>query len=254
LAAALTSSAQGARQNPLSRILRQTEDAHPNALWHVVHGLCVRDMKASGNPAPCAEVNLAAGYAVLKDLSRKTQYLLVPTDRITGIESPALLAPDAPNYWRAAWSARRFIEQRAGRPLPREDIGLAVNSVPGRTQNQLHIHIDCVKLGVILTLRSNAARLGAHWTPLDLWGRTYRARWIADPDLSATDPFKLLARSSARARADMGRETIVLVGATRAGAKPGFIMLADRAEGDDTAAGEELLDHHCQILSQPAPG
>ena len=38
--------------------------------------------------------------------------------------------------------------------MPRDDISLAVNSVYGRSQNQLHIHIDCVRSDVRNALRA----------------------------------------------------------------------------------------------------
>ncbi|MET0331942.1 MAG: CDP-diacylglycerol diphosphatase, partial [Dyella sp.] len=43
------------------------------------------------------------GYAILKDHHGPAQYLLIPTARITGIESPLLLRAGAPNYFAAAW-------------------------------------------------------------------------------------------------------------------------------------------------------
>jgi hypothetical protein len=46
---------------------------------------------------------------------------------ICGIESPALLRENAPNYWEAAWDARRFVEEGARRQLPRDKIGMAIN-------------------------------------------------------------------------------------------------------------------------------
>ena len=91
-------------------------------------------------------------YAVLKDANGPTQYLLLPTARIVGIESPALQAPDAINYFAAAWDARRFVEEALGHDLPGDRVGLAVNSVLARTQNQLHIHIDCIRADVRATL------------------------------------------------------------------------------------------------------
>ena len=44
-----------------------------NALWHVVHDLCVTDMKISGSPAPCLAVDRAAGWPALKDMRGATQ-------------------------------------------------------------------------------------------------------------------------------------------------------------------------------------
>ncbi len=237
----------------LKRAVARAEAAHPNALWHVVHGLCLRDMKASGNPAPCAKVDLAGRYAVVKDVERKTQYLLVPTDHVAGIESPALLAPDTPNYWQAAWLARGMIEQQLGRPIPRDQIGLAINSMTGRTQDQLHIHIDCVKPRIRKALAAAAPRLGPHWTRLTFGADydSYRARWMGDADLGASDPFKLLARTDAAARADMSREALALIPATRPDGVRGFVLLADRTDDSHDAAAEELLDHKCLVLQAP---
>ena len=59
---------------------------HPNALWHVVHGLCLRDQRVTGQPAPCLSVDPREGYAVAPDLGHRTQVLLVPTVRLAGIE------------------------------------------------------------------------------------------------------------------------------------------------------------------------
>ncbi len=230
-----------------SRLVDKTAAQHPNALWHIVHDLCVTDMKASGNPAPCSRVDLAGGYAVLKDIQGRTQYLLIPTARISGIESPALLAADSPNYWQAAWAARGLFERRAG-ALPRERIGLAINSQYGRTQNQLHIHIDCARADVVQTLAASEARITAHWTHLTLGpaGHRYRARWIEGANLGDNDPFKILARSDPLARDDMAKETLVVIGAARADGSPGFVLLAGRDGEDNDGAGEELLDHRCQ--------
>jgi CDP-diacylglycerol pyrophosphatase len=65
---------------------------------------------------------------VLRAPSSATHVIVVPTALISGIESPALLRENAPNYWEAAWDARRFVEEGARRPLPRDKIGMAINS------------------------------------------------------------------------------------------------------------------------------
>lgn len=254
IAALALTTARAARLGGLSLAVHQAETSHPSALWHVVHDLCVTDMATRGHAAPCAAVNLGAGFAVVHDPAHPTQLLLVPTARLSGIESPALQTQGSPNYWQAAWSARSLLERQVGRPLPREDVGLAINSVSSRTQDQLHIHIDCVRPDVQAVLRAHAGAIGPHWMTLSpaLLGRPYRVRWIAGAELGHADPFKLLARSDPKARANMGAEGLFLVGASRGG-RPGFILLSHR---DDLARGEigaaeELLDHQCRVLSQP---
>jgi CDP-diacylglycerol pyrophosphatase len=155
---------------PFSGAVIGTADADPDALWTIVHDRCVPDQQQYGDPAPCAWVNLSGGkqdgYAVLKDIAGTTQYLLIPTSRITGIESPAILAPDATNYFAAAWRARYFVEERAGGSLPRDWVSLAINSEVGRSQNQLHIHIDCIRADVHEELTQHAAEIRATWAPV----------------------------------------------------------------------------------------
>ncbi len=106
---------------------------------------------------PCVEVNIAAGldrgFAVLRAPSSATRVIVIPTTPISGIESPALLRENAPNYWEAAWEARRFVEEGARCQLPRDKIGMAINSAVSRSQNQLHIHVACIARRVHLHLR-----------------------------------------------------------------------------------------------------
>jgi len=227
----------------------------PDALWKVVHNLCVPGQERHGNPAPCRLVELRdgeeRGYALLKDLAGASQFLLIPTARIPGIESSALLAPDAPNYFAEAWRARRYLDRALGKVLPRDEIALAVNSMSGRSQNQLHIHIDCVRADVLVALGQYQDTIGDRWGALDaaLVGHHYMAVRVDGEDLDHTNPFTLLADGVPGAREDMGHHTLVVVGATFAGGQAGFIILDDRVNftAGDRASGEELQDHACAV-------
>jgi CDP-diacylglycerol pyrophosphatase len=223
--------------------------ANPDALWTIVHERCVPDQLRSASPRPCEIVDLAAGYSVLKDLVGETQFLLIPTARIGGIESPELLAPDAPNYFAHAWSVHALIGERAHRAVPRDAIALAINSIYGRTQNQLHIHIDCLRADVRAALRAHAAAIGESWSavPAPLAGHRYLARRLADLSVS---PFRLLAEGVPGAAAAMGSHTLVLAGATFPDGGDGFYLLDGRADlaSLDRGSGEELQDHGCAVL------
>ena len=208
-------------------------------------------MRQSQNPAPCAIVDLAAGYVVLKDIKGATQFLLMPTARISGIESPELLVPDAPNYWDQAWRARQFTERRAGKPLPREALSLAVNSQYGRSQNQLHIHIDCVRKDVRAALAAHRDAIIEDWTafPVKLAGQPWRAWRINGENLGTVNPFLLLAKGDPDAGAEMGKHTLAVVGMTWSDKVAGFALLDGR---HDPAAGnrgsaEDLQDHGCAL-------
>jgi CDP-diacylglycerol pyrophosphatase len=225
--------------------------ADSDALKKIVIGQCVPHQQAGRGPAPCAEVDLKGGFAVLKDKRGNTQFLLIPTKVVTGIEDRQTLAPGAPNYFAAAWAARRFTEKQAGKPIPRDDIGLSVNSAYGRSQNQLHIHIDCIRPEVRQALKDNDSRIGNVWAVLDadLAGHRYRAMRLDGAELER-NPFRVLSEGDEEAGAGMGRETLTVVGAVFPDGKPGFYLLADRAniETMDTASSETLLDHDCAVL------
>src|SRR5277367_495827 len=105
-----------------------------NALLHIVRTQCLPHWRTQQDPAPCLQIALPesgdeqAGYAVLPDRKGGAHFLLIPVRRLTGIESPALLEPGTPNYFTAAWQARSHMEHYLGRSLPRDAVGLAINS------------------------------------------------------------------------------------------------------------------------------
>lgn len=229
---------------------RMVAAAHsPNVLWHIVHEQCV--VHAGGTP--CEETDTHAGYAVLKDRVGIGQYLLIPTQRITGMEDPAIMRGDAPDYFAYAWRQTARFNHRLSHSLPAEDMSLAINSVYGRSQNQLHIHVDCIRPDVRAALRQAVWRLGPDWAALPLHGHAYRARLVRSPDLSGVRPFALLAQDMADPAREMGRHTLVIAGIRQADGKPGFVILDDHVDlvHGDRASGEELQDHTCRIQSQP---
>ena len=183
---------------------------------------------------------------MLKDLVGATQFLLIPTARVAGIESPEVLAPDAPNYFADAWRARSYVEQRAGRGLPRDWVSLAINSAAARSQNQLHIHVDCVRADVRQALATNAGAIGPTWSafPVPLAGQQYRAIAVPGDGLDGVNPFRLLADGLAGGDS-MGAQTLVAVGSTGVDGAPGFVLLAGRADAADPGSGhgEDLQDH-----------
>jgi CDP-diacylglycerol pyrophosphatase len=230
------------------------------ALWEIVHGECVPHQLRGEGPAPCSLVDLQGGvkrgYAILKDLRGRAQFLLIPTARITGIESPLLLEPGVTNYVARAWRARTFVEGRLGHPLDRRDVSLAVNSRLRRTQGQLHIHIDCVRRDVRHTLDRLAPSVGDRWAPLGepLAGRQFRAMRVLGDDLGTTDPFMLLA-GDADARSAMGEHSLAVVGADFPGEGPGFVILDGHVTSrfGEAANAEALQDHTCSLAAERAP-
>jgi CDP-diacylglycerol pyrophosphatase len=226
--------------------------ANRDGLWFVVHDICLTAYQSIGVAFPCLEVNangLDDGFAVLQAPSSAAHIIVVPTARISGIESPALQTETAPNYWEAAWDARHFVEQGARRRLPRDKIGMAINSASTRSQDQLHIHVACIAPVVADFLRRCQSEIYAAWSPLraKLAGHRFLAMKLETESLAELDPFKLLRRGNASNRLSMGRQTLAVVGATFRNGKSGFYVLANdtRASPRDTASAEVLLDDKC---------
>ena len=146
-----------------------------NALWKIVDIRCVPSQQSTGTPGQCTVVDLDKRYVILKDIVGRSQHLLIPTDRITGIESPLLLAPHAKEYWVDAWDSRQYVENAVKRTLPDNQLGLEINSPYRRSQNQLHIHIDCMRANVSEALARHAKDAPGEWRWDTLDGNRYRS-------------------------------------------------------------------------------
>jgi CDP-diacylglycerol pyrophosphatase len=230
-----------------------------NALWKKLGQVCAPAAASRVHPpSPCIVVpgdGALGGYAILKDQKGRYQYLVIPLDRISGVEDPALQKDRAPNYFARAWDAKRYVEAALHGPRPRDQLMLAVNSRYGRSQDQLHIHIDCVRTDVHEVLERLLPTIGIQWQklaqPLPPFGHAYDARWVGGESLSV-DPFKSLAAALPAGDA-MGRHGLAVVGARAPDGRPGFILLSIKASLDQGNRGsaEELEDHQCAIAGEP---
>ncbi len=97
-------------------------------------------------------------------------------------------------------------------PLPRNVASLALNSPHGRSQHQLHIHVDCLRADVLQALDAHAVALGGRWAPLPvpLRGHQYQARLLPGAELTA-NPLNLLAYDLAGV-GDVGQWSLVVAG------------------------------------------
>ncbi len=221
---------------------------NPDALWRIVSRECVPHQQQQGQPAPCSEVNASSDYVILKDLNGPLQYLLMPIEKVTGIESPVLLAEQTPNYFYQAWQARHYLADKRGAAIADRSLSLTVNSESGRTQNQLHVHISCLRPDVRLQIDNDTARLGSGWQPLPtpLLGHPYLARRVTTEALAAKSPFRMLAEEVPDAGRQMGHYGLALVPASDGS----FILLALQRNRlrFNFASVEEIQDHSCAIL------
>lgn len=218
----------------------------PDALWRIVGGQCVPQEQAMGRPGQCTVVNLSGHYAILKDISGITQHLLIPTERVTGIESPSILEPNAPEYWVDGWNERKVVEDSLGEPLAGNQFGLEINSKYQRSQQQLHIHMDCMRVNVIEALTPyRDAPLGKwKWSTLD--GARYRVMRVTSL-AHDNNPFRIVARDHPSPDA-MATQTILVTGAGPSPEQDGWLVVNSGLDvNDGTGTAEGLLDHHCLL-------
>lgn len=224
--------------------------ANPDALWQIVSRQCVPGSIDKGDPAPCAMVDHERGFVLLKDIVGAAQYLLIPTRRLAGIESPELLSQqqDAPNYWRYAWEQHDRVGAALGRPLEPDQVGLEVNSAAARSQLQLHIHIDCMRADMPQRLRRHRRDPFYQWMPLMLAGHRNRVMRLSGDALQRHDPFKLAARDADVAGA-MAAQSLLLTGARFDHGEEGFYLIDMPVNFDkgERGSAEVLLDHDCAI-------
>jgi CDP-diacylglycerol pyrophosphatase len=237
--------------------------AESSALWQVTNDQCVLHARAHEGTAPCRDVVLStspdgrdAGHVILKDRRGVLQFLLIPTRRSSGIDDPALLAPGAPPYWAQAWDARRFMDELHGRPVPRDVVSLTINSAWARSQDQLHLHISCVREDLRARLLAAQAQVGEAWKPLEggWMGHPYWVRRVMGETLDGEDPFRDVAAHVPGAADAMGHWTIGVIGARFADGRDGFFVMAgpvDVLAGSRGSAEYDAQDHDCAIL-QPA--
>ncbi|GJD56247.1 CDP-diacylglycerol diphosphatase [Methylobacterium dankookense] len=240
-------------------------DPTRDVLWAALK-TCVLAKRYADRSFPCHAVDLGnaerPGTAILRAPGRSTHFVVMPTDTVSGVEAPVLRGPIGAAYWRAALAARHLVSDAARDGLAAEDVGLAVNSVGGRSQDQLHIHLACVHPGVTSALQHSADHVGGHWSllPMRLMGSRFFALRVDAKSLPAFNPFAALGRLPGRpvglrdvslAMVPMPAATIPAGGVVPVGgAAPAdhgrdVVLLAYRAPN---AHAEKLLDTGCTAV------
>ncbi len=218
-----------------------------DVLWVALQG-CVLAKKAAGRSFPCLSVDLGdggrPGTAVLRAPGQPTHTVVMPTDNVSGIEAPVLQGPQGAAYWRAALDARHFVSDALPGRLPVAAVGLEVNSVGGRSQDQLHIHLDCLHRSVTAALKAHGPAVGESWAPfpVPLEEERYLALRVPADAVERFNPFEALARVPGW-RGRLHDASFAAVAADPDDPRAGMIVLAYRMP---EASAEELMDHGCR--------
>lgn len=222
-------------------------DPTRDVLWMALK-TCVLAKTLANRTFPCLAVDLGdkerPGTAVLRAPGEPTHIVVMPTDTVSGLESAPLRGPRGVAYWKAALSARHFVVDSLKNRVPEADIGLAVNSARGRSQDQLHIHLDCLRPKVLDALDAHGRAVGKVWAPfpVPLAYDRFHAMRVRAADVETFNPFAAI--TTLPGRRDLTRTTFAAVSTRPGDPEPGLILLAYRGR---QASAEDIMDHGCAI-------
>jgi CDP-diacylglycerol pyrophosphatase len=213
-----------------------------SALWRVVENLCLPMHETFGVAAPCLKVDRDKRFVTIRAPGEATHIIVVPTVKIEGVESPDLLGREMPNLWPIAWEERSWVIAAAHRPLDWTDLGMAINSSVSRTQDQLHIHVDCTKPQLKRDLLRLRRSISGKWSEVNLspWGDHYLVKRIGARELDR-GIFQMVAAELPSAREHMGMHSVAVIGDRGEQGEKGFVVFVN----GDGGHAEELLDHRC---------
>jgi CDP-diacylglycerol pyrophosphatase len=222
------------------------DEGRRNVLWRIVHDLCVPAARRGGPlPSPCIAVDERAGYILMKDQVGVSQFLLLPTTRVTGMEDAAVLAADSPDYWKLAWDQRHYVDERLHTRLTPAQVSLAVNPVLARTQDQLHFHIDCISGPAMAALSEARDTLSTQWKPMAATALAgFRARFYDGQE----DPFKLLDENLRSYGGIMLQQSMLRTAVDMGNGQYRDVLLVTQDNGYARPNAEQLQDHECRIL------
>lgn len=208
----------------------------PDTLWPLAE-CCAKSLQS--NPS-CLVYDNKDEYVIIKDNNPKkpVAYLLMPSIKVTGIEDPQVSKKPVVDFWEYAWHQSR---KYPGKPAA--STALAINSVHGRDQNQLHIHISCVQPEVRKAL--DAATIGvfpAKPVALQLPPHNNTYEVVKVTGLGGKQSPFLVIQADPRAKAHMGSQSIAVVGSANANE---YFVLNTYYHGSNPGAAEELLDQTC---------
>ena len=221
-------------------------------LWAVVN-LCVADHRVTGLAWPCLSVETTPGgreIVVLQAPLEPGHILVVPTQRIAGLESPELAGEPGIDYLEAAWGLRDRAAAHVGGGGSWADFGIVINGPWQRTQKQLHVHVECLFPRAASALASMRTIPTASWVPLEGYRRTFVRRW-PQADLKGLDFRRDLYHAMPLpADRDESRINLGAAGTLGPDGQREFLLLYSTGR-----SLEYLLDRHCGLLRDRAgPG
>jgi len=219
-----------------------------DSLWQNVQKRCLAPSDA--RHPDCAIVDHKRGFVLYKDAIGTSHYLVIPDHEVSGVEAHTVWQHGQPNQWAFGWDARGMVGKALGKALPDDMLGLAINARASRSQDQLHIHLDCISEAARAFVHGSAGDIGTTWSALQFQGKPVRAVLIPSPpasmDFNAFDMVRESLDLSPEAVTDRGLFVTYVV---RPEGKSGFVVVdepVDRQAGSNGHASD-FLDRRCRL-------
>ncbi|MDR0806768.1 MAG: CDP-diacylglycerol diphosphatase [Enterobacteriaceae bacterium] len=236
--------------------------SHSDDLWNIISQQCISQQQLNQiQIIPCLNSELSSdasrGFVIFKDRKGPLHFLLIPTERIKGVEDKRLLNPDTPDYFMTAWDYRSYLSKQSGKRIPRDVVSLAINSAWGRSQDQLHIHVSCVKPEIKAQLESQLDKFSEKWTPVPygINNHNYIARTLTEEQFQQMSLIRRVAAELPDAAKNMGEYGIALVAYNKKDFKnktsvPMYLMLVNKVDllGLNLGYAEEIQDYQCDLV------
>ncbi|WER48472.1 CDP-diacylglycerol diphosphatase [Cupriavidus sp. WKF15] len=218
-----------------------------DSLWQHVQERCL--VPERERHADCAVVDRERGLVLYKDALGPSHYLVIPDHKVTGVDDPALWESGTGNQWAFGWEARDIVSKAIGKRVPDNLVGLAVNSRASRSQDQLHIHLDCIGEAARAFIADHAGQASEGWAEFRFQGKPVRAVLIPSSD----DTLRFNAFDAVRTSLPQtGRVTdrgVFVTYVSRQDGRSGFLVVdqpVDAASGS-TGHASDFLDRACRL-------
>jgi CDP-diacylglycerol pyrophosphatase len=213
-----------------------------DALWSVVRA-CQLAKATLGIPTPCIDIRSSSdgfSVAILRAPFTGAHFLVVPLSKISGIEALELRGPAGGAYLSAAWMARGELHNGAD-IKDWDSVGMAINSARNRSQDQLHIHVDCLTAQARASFKTLLS-IDDRWKLLSngLWARVVRTE-----DMRVPNPFAKLLDGLPPGRDSLAAVNLGIAGVQFLNGTHGFVLLTSK-----TMSFERILDASCGVLRQ----
>jgi CDP-diacylglycerol pyrophosphatase len=210
---------------------------------------CIVAKSVTGRPFPCLSVEPdkadRPGTAVMRAPGSPSHVIVMPVRDIVGIEAPELRHQIGNILWRESLASRRHVVEALNGAITIDDVGIAVNAEGGRSQDHLHIHLDCLGRSVHTAVLTSAQHINGDWTllPHKLQGSRFFAMRTKAVDAERFNPFDAVQTLPSRGSRP-NEITFVAISTGPDDPDRGHLLLAFRAPGGHS---EKLLDHACLI-------